>query len=219
MVTAIKPMDWQAAWSTIRTGDILLCRKTPTLMGRAIERVTGSQYVHAAMAGWTFGHASHYPVLMQGETVGHNETRLIDLWAEVSRWPGLYDVYRVHPELWGFGRSVSGPEGAWTFMRMAAGSGYSWRYCWWVWLHRRIPRWLHWLIPSLPNSDDPTKARDCSGLVHAALRSGGGPQIKPHDWAVVPGDLSLPKYTAYIGTLFASSDQYDNTIFTPETIP
>jgi hypothetical protein len=194
--------------TTIRTGDILICRKT-SLFGAIIGQFTKSEYVHAAMAGWVYGRSPtpHGGLPMLGETRGHREARLINLVREITLWPGLYDVYRVRSDYWKHVQVV--PELAFAFMCLASGSGYSWKYCWWVWLHRRLPRFLHWLIPSIANSDSPATARNCSGLVHAALRYGGGPQLKPEDWAVVPGDYADPEHFTYIGTLFDTPEQVE----------
>ncbi len=188
----------------IRTGDFLLCRGTETPMSAGIQRVTGSEYTHIAMAGWvTSSGDSSRPLLgvparlMLGETIQQYAARLIDLGGEVRRWPGYYDVYRYRNTWTPY--AAWNPLVAWEFMQDASGGCYGWRYITKVWARRRLGTWL---IPPIKNSDDPQASRNCSGLCHAALRAAGGKAIKPYDCDVVPGDFAAEDVSDYIGTLF-----------------
>jgi len=186
-------LDWPTALRTLRTADILLCRKS-NLMGKAIEHVTHSQYVHAAMVGWTYSYENRYARLMMGETISHHDARVIDLESEIARWPGYYDAFRVRKYNW---RHDDGPDMAWHFMREASGGCYGWNYIWRVYFRRRLGRWL---IPPIQNSDNPWDQADCSGLVHRAIRNASGPMWEKHDCDVTPGHLS-ERFTDYVGTL------------------
>jgi hypothetical protein len=166
-------------------GDIVVCRSS-SLEGQIISEVTGSRFTHAAMTGWAAPNA-----LMMAETRQHADARLIALSGEVRAWPGYYDVYRVKPGM----RFRS--DDAWTFMCHAAGSRYGWNHLARVWARRRLGQW----VPPLPNSDDPIWPRDCSALVHAALRAGNGPQLRSHDCDVVPGDYATSDRFFCLGTL------------------
>jgi hypothetical protein len=212
----VRPVAWPEAVRLVKTGDIGLCRPS-TLEGRAIVRVTRMCYCHAMMLGWKFGHAGALPRLMIGETVGHRDARLIDAHAEVVRYPGIYDVYRVRPEWWEAG-AVASCELAWDFMCQAAGSGYSWTYIWREWVRFRLPKWLQWICPPIANSQWPESPRDCSGLVHAALRFAGGPQVNPFDCEVVPGDLADRRFFEYVCTLFENQQQVENFLFHMERV-
>ena len=173
----------------ILTGDILVCRGDGVMAG-AIERVTSSDRIHAAMAGWMYSELCvGRPFL--AETIQQYATRIISLAGEVRRFPGWYDVYRVKGQ-WD-------PDAAWQFMCDASGGGYGWRFIARTWLRRRIGRRL---IGPIPNSDDPQANRHCAALVHAALRAGGGPQVEQCDCDVVPGHYTDERWFEYIGTLF-----------------
>jgi hypothetical protein len=175
----------------LRTGDSGLCRAS-SLEGRLISQITRSEYTHATMIGWAASDA-----LMMAETREHFDARLISLSGEVRRWPGYYDIYRPAAS-----RRFN-PGRAWSFMCHAAGSRYGWNHIVRVWARRRISR----LVPPIGNSDDPQWPRDCSALVHAALRAGGGPSLKTWDCDVVPGDLADSRYLHYVCTLFWSDEE------------
>ena len=172
-------------------GDVLLCRAS-SIEGAIISEVTGSRFTHVAMAGWAAPNA-----LMLAETRQHADARLIALSGEVQAWPGHYDVYRVRPGL------RFRADDTWTFMCHAAGSRYGWNHLARVWARRRLGNW----IPAIANSDDPIWPRDCSALIHAALRAGNGPQLRAHDCDVVPGDYAVSSQFVYVGTLYWSTDQ------------
>ena len=187
---AIKPLIYFDARRTIlRTGDIALCRAT-SLEGRLIAEETDSIYTHATMLGWAASDA-----LMIAET-GNHGARLILLSAEIKRYPGCYDVYRVVSDRYDL-------DQAWSFMCHASGSEYSYRFLWRAWLRR------HWhRFPPIPNSDDPQWPRDCSALVHAALRFGNGPQVGLFDCDVSPADLlTMFPHPRYVGTLYPSPEK------------
>lgn len=192
----VRPVVYQHARRQIlRTGDIALSRPS-SLEGLLISRETHASYTHAAMIGWAAA-----DVLMLAETRQHANSRLISLSGEVALWPGYYDVYRVREGEW----PRFDPDVAWSFMCHAAGSRYGWGHIARVWSRRHS----FGLIPAIPNSDDPQWSRDCSALVHAALRASHGPQVKAFDCDVTPGDLSDPMYFDYICTLFADDKQIE----------
>jgi len=186
----INPIPYDSIRGLIRNGDIALSRGC-TLEGSLITEVTGSPYTHATMLGWATPHT-----LMIGETRQHCDGRLIDCRSEIVKWPGFYDVYRPRS------KKYSG-DAAWTFICHSAGSKYGYDHLLRVWLRRRFRTW----IDPVSNSDDPAMDRFCSELVHAALRAGGGPQIKDFDCDVAPGDLAAPKHFRYLFTVFATEDQ------------
>ena len=188
-IARLRPVAYSFAREQIQTGDILLCRGT-SIEGMLISRVTHAPYTHAAMAGYS-GRC-----LMSAETVQHHDARLISLSSEVKKWPGYYDVFRVRTRDYR-------PDLAWSFMCHAAGACYSWRHISRTWLRRRLGEWC----PAIPNSDDPEVPRDCSALVHAALRYAGGPRLKEFDCDVVPGDLADPRYFEYQFTLCGTQAQ------------
>lgn len=209
------PIPWSKAKDILHTGDILLCRKS-SIMGEAISYVTGSDRVHAAMVGWVKDDNSTHLQLMMAETIQQYAARVIDLEGEIRRWPGYYDVYR--PLAWS---QVHGRWDAWLWIRRSSGSCYGWKYIWRIWLRRSGAKWTgralfflgrnrgrRWgkaiaraFIPAIPNSDIPGTNRDCSALIHATLRQGGGPQVEKHDCDVAPGDLTDRSKFEYIGTL------------------
>ena len=191
----IRPVVYaDARKNLLLTGDIALCHAA-TIEGRLISDVTKSPYTHAAMLGWAAADA----LMMMAETRQHIGSRLISLSGEVTRYPGYYDVYRV--------RRKFSPADAWSFMCHAAGSKYGWNHITRVWARRR----LGCFISPIPNSEFPQWPRDCSALVHAALRAGGGPQVKTYDCDVVPGDLCATRYFDYVCTLFTSEMQIDQS--------
>ena len=224
-----RPIAWPESLRLVKTGDVGLYRPKPfnvkTLLERPrsvesweIVRLTRKRYSHANMFGWKFGHAGALPRLMIGETVGHLNAHLIDAAGEVEAFAGCYDVFRVRPDCWYGGDPITSAEKAWDFMCHAAGSGYSWTYIWRCWVRCRLPKWLQWVCPPIRNSDRAESPRDCSGLVHAALRFAGGPQLSPHDCDVVPGDLADPRYLDYVATLFANEQQVKNFLFHQERL-
>ena len=189
----IKPVSYAAVRDRIRNGDIALCRGG-SVQGMLISEVTGSQYTHATMLGWAKPNT-----LMIGETRQRADGRLIDCRSEIARWPGYYDVYRVCL------RPFDG-NAAWTFVCHAAGSKYGWAHIARIWARRRLGERL---VPAIPNSDDPASERFCSELVHAALRTAGGPQCKEFDCDVAPGDLACSPHLRYLFTLFACEAQVE----------
>ena len=179
--------------SFLRTGDIALCR-AGSLEGQLISFYSGSQYSHATMLGWAAADA-----LMIAETRHHKDARLISLSGEIGQWPGYYDVYRVR-------RASFKADTAWSFMCHAAGAKYDFRHVTRAWLRRRLgPDY----IAPIPNSDKPQWPRDCSALVHAAMRSGKGPKLKAFDCDVIPGDFADRRYFDYVCTLFSSIEQIE----------
>ena len=193
-VLDLKPVLYNDVRKKIRTGMIGLARAT-SLEGRIIQRETASPYSHATLFGWCGN------VLMIGETREHNDARLISASQEIRiNPPGCYDVFKLRSP-----RNYK-PEEAWAFMCRAAGARYGWNHILRVFARRTrlgIP------LSPIPNSDDPVFPRDCSALVHAALRNSGGPQFKTFDCDVVPGDLAHPAFTQYVGTLFYSAEQIE----------
>lgn len=178
----------------LRTGDLLLSRAC-SMEGQVIANLSGSPYSHATMIGWA-GRIPHR-VLMMGETREHFSARAIALSREIRRWPGFYDVFRLRPEVdWN-------PDKAWAFVCRAAGTDYSWRHI----TRGGLRRLFCSLIPPIPNSDDPEWPRACSSLVHAALRSARGPQLREHDCDVSPGDLADPRFFEYQATLVFTEEQ------------
>lgn len=179
-----------------RNGIIALCRPS-SLLGKAITHVTHAAYSHATLLGWpardVFGLAEQ----------DEGGARVIPFSEEVRHWPGFYDLFDVK----GFTEGFPDYDGdaAWSFMVRASGAPYGYRHLTRVWLRRRIGS----IIPAIRNSDDPQWPRDCSALVHAALRLSGGPILKSYDSDVVPGDLSNPAYFSYIHTVFYSEDEAD----------
>lgn len=153
-----------------------------------ISGLSGSIYSHATMIGYAGLASAH--VLMLGETREHRDARLIALSNEIRHWPGYYDVYRVKNFAWN-------PDKAWAFVCRAAGATYSWRHM----TRGGLRRLFGNVIPPIPDSDDPEWPRDCSALVHAALRAGNGPGLGVFDCDVAPGDLSHPDYFDYLATL------------------
>ena len=184
---------YEAIRPKLRTGNLLLARACD-LGGRLISHVTSSEYVHASMIGFA-GRRPH-DVLMLGETRQHKDGRLIALSSEIRAWPGYYDVYRLNA---GWKPSV-----AWAFICRAAGSRYSLRHNLRVWLRIRLGASL---IAPILNSDSPEWPRNCSALVHAAIRAAGGPSIRDFDADVVPGDLADPALSSYVATIYWSKDQ------------
>jgi hypothetical protein len=194
---SFRPIDYATARDLIRCGDIALCGGY-TLMSEGIKRITKSRYTHATMLGRFASQDSRNDVVMIGDTMQHHGARIRPLSQEVSEWPGLYDVYRVYAP--GFDG-----DAAWAFMLRASGCRYGWGCIAAVWARRRLGR----IVPTalLPrNSDIPQTRRDCSALVHACLRNGGGPQRETLDCLVTPGDLAA--IACYQFTLFMHSDQY-----------
>jgi hypothetical protein len=213
-----RPITWPEALDIVQTGDLLQCRPV-SLEGRQIVRLTKpassgrpkwQQYSHSAMAGWKYGPANTYPRVMSGETVGHRNTHLIDLEAEIRTWPGYYDLWRVPRE-----SQVWWPEKSWDAMCAAAGSGYGHRVIFWQWCYHRLPFAKYWL-PRIPNSESPSAQRVCCGLVHWALRQGQGPQVARYDCEVTPNDL--PRIAVYVATLFHSQQQVENFLFSQERL-
>ena len=205
MTARLRPTTYAKYRPSACTGDILLCR-AGSIEGRFISGVTHSQYTHAASIGWSAPDA-----LMMAETRQHNDARLISLSGEIQKWSGYYDVYRdrravpqmYDPDAVGMRASLFDPESAWSFLCHAAGSRYSYNHSLRTWARHRLGTW----IPPIPNSDDPVWPRDCSALVHAALRAGNGPQLKRYDCDVVPGDLADPKRFSYYVTLYWSEEE------------
>jgi hypothetical protein len=179
------------ARTEIRSGDLGLARPD-SLFGALITHDTHAIYSHATLFGWS------QRTLMIGETREHRDARLIDARAEIRRSPpGCYDVFRPR-------RPRYDGRASWRFVCQAAGARYGWptiarvfcrRVCGWTW------------IPPIANSDAPQSPRDCSALAHAALREGGGPQLRAFDCDVVPGDLADPAAMQYLFTLVATEEQ------------
>ncbi|MGA2032322.1 MAG: hypothetical protein ABSG68_08715 [Thermoguttaceae bacterium] len=174
--------------------------------GRLICDATSAQYSHATALGWLFGGMeSGEEVLLCGETREHIGARLIPFGDEIQRYPGGYDLFRVRRQ---FSRAR-----AWAFMARAANHPYGWNHIVRVGLRRLADRWrmpcLKRFVAPIGNSDDPGWPRDCSALVHAALRQGGGPQLRAADSDVVPGDLADPRQFDYWCTPYWSDDQVD----------
>jgi hypothetical protein len=193
----IIPLLYDEARTLIKNGYIGLARPD-SFEGRAITRATRAVYSHATLFGWATP-----ATLMVGETREHKDARLIDARSEIFRSPaGCYDVFRV------LQHSVFQYNGnqAWEFVCHAAGCGYSWHFINRVFWRRSCG--LTWVTP-IANSDLPQWPRDCSGLVHAALRSGGGPQVKAFDCDVEPGDLCDPCSFEYLFTLFSTDEQIE----------
>jgi hypothetical protein len=186
-----RPVAYDDVRDSIRCGDVALSRAA-TIEGDAISLVTRSQYTHATMLGWSG--EEPFRTLMIGETRQRENARSIDCRSEIQQWPGYYDVFRVRSPLYD-GRQ------AWRFMCQAAGARYGWGHLVHIWGRRRIGR----LWPAVANSDEPQSERFCSELVHAAIRLGGGPQLRQYDCDVAPGDLSDPFLVDYLFTLFPTN--------------
>jgi hypothetical protein len=168
----------------IHNGMIALCRPT-SFRGRAICLGTGATYSHATMLGWAEG-----GTLMVGETIQHRDARLVDAASEFANYPGCYDVFHVNAV------DYDGVA-AWRFICHAGGTKYGWRH-----LSRVFARRVLGLdLRPIANSDDPRYPRDCSALVHAALRLSGGRRLREFDCDCVPGDLSDPAFFDYLGTV------------------
>lgn len=189
-------LSWLKAQRALRTGDILLLRPPPggSLRSRifhlGIRRITHSRYIHAAMVGSVWSNHLQAWLWQHAETVGHRNAHIIDLEQEVFDNAGLYDIYRPR------GLDFN-PAAAWYFMQRCAGSGYGWSYIWRTWARRRLGNW----VPPIPSTNFFTTQRDCSGLIHAALRYGNGPQVADYDCDVAPGDLAHLHRFEYIATL------------------
>jgi hypothetical protein len=197
-VLALRPVSYAAIRPEIRNGDIALARPS-SIEGLLITEVTKAGYSHATMVGWLGAGRGARNVLLIGETRQRIGARLISFSAEIARWPGYYDLFRV--------RRDACPRfcnrRAWRFMARAGGAQYSWSDILRIWLRRRLGR----RMPVSPNSDDPMQPRFCSALVHAALRAGGGPQVAAYDADVAPGDLGQADVFDYVATLFWSEEQ------------
>jgi hypothetical protein len=197
---SIRPVSYAAIRPRIRNGDIALARPS-SIEGLLIAGITKAEYCHATMVGW-LGAGRGGPavmsrssdVLLIGETRQHVGARLISFSAEIARWSGYYDLYRVRRDVFGTFRNSL----AWQFMARAGGAQYSWHDIARIWLRRRLGTWM----PVADNSDDPMRPRFCSALVHAALRAGNGPQVAKYDAAVVPGDLCDLNLFEYVATVF-----------------
>jgi hypothetical protein len=215
-ILAVRPVSYAAIRPRIRNGDIALARPS-SVEGLLISEVTKADYSHATMVGWLGGGKIQNPrsgtmpsmvvqnlqsgVLLIGETRQRVGARLISLSAEIARWSGCYDLFRVRRDVCPrFHNRL-----AWRFMARAGGAEYSWRDILRIWLRRRFGT----RMPVTANTDDPMQPRFCSALVHAALRAGGGPQVSVYDADVAPGDLSNPNLFDYIATLFWSEEQAD----------
>lgn len=212
MPFAIRPVVYREVRDSIRNGDIGLFRPRG-FEGDVIAAATKTRYSHATLLGWAGDHP--WRTLMFGETLEHADARAIDAASQVERWPGICDVYRVTtsdlPSRY-WTKQYNG-NAAWHFVCHAAGSKYGWRHIPRVFARRS----LGLDVPAIPNSDDPQYPRDCSALVHAALRFADGPQIKEYDADVVPGDLANIPGVSYLFTLFATQGQVDAARFA-ETI-
>jgi hypothetical protein len=195
MVSGIVPRLYDEARHEVHFGDVGLCRPS-SLEGTLICEGTHRKYSHATLFGWSDR------TLLIGETREHKDARLIDARGEIFRAPaGCYDVFRPDLKY----HRYSGHR-AWEFACHAAGSRYGCNHILRVGLRRVLG--MGWVDP-IPNSDDPQWPRDCSGLVHAALRLSGGPVFSAHDCDVVPGDLADPHRMRYLCTLFATQEQID----------
>jgi hypothetical protein len=203
---ALRPVSYAAIRSKIRNGDIALARPS-SVEGLVITEVTRADYSHATMVGWLGNRDNpqskiqnlQSDVLLIGETRQRVGARLISFSAEIARWPGCYDLFRVR-------RDVSPTfhnRLAWRFMARAGGAQYSWRDILRIWLRRRFGT----RMPVTGNSDDPMRPRFCSALVHAALRAGDGPQLAVYDADVAPGDLADLNFYDYVATLFWTEEQ------------
>jgi len=203
MRSITRPISYPEYRKQAVTGDILLCRPA-SLEGRWITEVTHESYSHAAAAGWAGADA-----LMLAETRQGTGARLISLSGEVDQWSGYYDVFRPiravrpDPAVAVFRANPFDSDAFWSFMCHAAGTKYGWRFISRVWARRRLGHW----VPPIQNSDDPRFPRDCSGLVHAAMRVAGGPQLRKYDCDVVPGDLAESEGLEYRWTLYASQEE------------
>ena len=194
-MTPTEPVVYSDYRKRLLTGDILLAHGR-SAEGKAISAVTRDVHTHATMIGYAGD--DPYRVLMLGETREGNGARLIALSSEVKKWPGCYDVYRVRSPFYR-------PAEAWAFICRAGGATYSWPTIIRVGLRRKVCRF----IPAIPNSDDPQYPRDCSGLVHAALRMSGVPPFCEYDADCVPGTLDSPLLTDYVCTLYWTQAQID----------
>jgi hypothetical protein len=203
----IIPVVYDDVRRGIRNGDIALCRPS-SLTGEVITRATDTKYSHATMLGWASPHT-----LMVGETREHHDARLIDARSEFCRWPGAYDVFSVRTTPLDFCRPAHlnwyhyadyDGDAAWTFVCHSAGSKYGWNHISRVGLRRILGQ--TWIAP-VPNNNAPQWPRDCSGLVHAAMRLYRGPILRPFDCDVVPGDFADPRSFDYRFTVFATHDQ------------
>lgn len=192
MARRILPVTYSTFRKHLLVGDILLSRAC-SMEGRIITDITRSEYSHSAMVGTAGYHPNR--VWMLGETREHRHARLIALSTEIACWPGYYDVFRL--------RGKWAPSVAWAFACRAAGSRYSWRHNSRVLLRRWLGEW----VPPVMNSDSPEWPRNCSSLIHAAMRAGGRLPLKEYDCDVVPGDLCDPQHCDYVATLFWSAKE------------
>jgi hypothetical protein len=181
---ASRPAVYSAYRRYLRTGDIALARSDGRWPDRLIAWGTGSPYVHATMIGWCGD------VLMLAEARQWRESHLVTLSSQVKRWPGLYDVYRVHRPFQ--------PRAAWNTMVRASGTPYGWRQLLEVVLGKLFgPR-----MPRPENDPAEDYPRDCSALVNFACRAGGRvPRAELPDAQVEPGHLADPAFARYLCTL------------------
>lgn len=202
--TQIKTMSYRRARQMLhRQAGIIALSRPDSIEGRLITQVTHARYSHATMLGWPAQDVWGF-----AETRQHVGARVMPFSDEVRAWPGYYDLFEVRDtETGGFYSAYDG-ELAWAFMVRAAGAQYSYRHLSRVWLRRRISR----IIPALPNSDEPLYPRNCSALVHAAIRNAGGPTVKSYDSDVVPQDLADPRYFRYLLTIVWSEEEADHRL-------
>lgn len=183
---------------SLTTGMIALSRPG-SLEGRIITDVTRvghsapwQRYSHATMLGWCSN------VLMLAETRQHADARLIAASEEFRQWPGYYDIYRVRTRT-----RLYDPQLAWEFMLRAAGTRYGYNHISRVFVRRHLG---HCLLSPLPNSADPRYPRDCSALIHRAVREAGCPGVLTYDCDVTPQHLCDPGLSVYMFTIASVGD-------------
>jgi hypothetical protein len=197
-----RKLAWPEWASTVREADLLLFRGWRlNPLHLLIMGLTRSPYVHAAMVAFHHGHSCGYgvfvpTVLEMLQFRGGRETELFD---QVRRWPGRWDLYRTNPHRL---RPEFCRVEAVRWMRELIGRRYGY------WSLLRVG-WRHLPIVRLlvrPETDDQMLDRRsapfCSQAVAWACRVGGvDPVPNRPDRLTEPGDLAQSIFFEYLGTL------------------
>lgn len=176
----------------IRTGDVLLWRRTWRPSNRLIAWMGGTEYCHASMAVW-WRCVGGRGVLMCVDTVQGQGGRAVTLSSQVERWPGRIDVYRPVPPYDGGLASQDAVR--------AAGEPYGWGSLGMATLRR-------FLRTALTDDGLNGGVPFCSQLVSRAARVGGrDPRPGLADCCTEPGHLAKPYFSEPLFRLYWEKGQ------------
>ena len=176
----------------IRDGDLLLFRGQG-LISRLIGAVGRSEYTHAARAVWWD------EILFCCEVRELRGGRAVTLVSQVSKYPGMIDVFETNPShRW----QEYDRRGAVRYIRRLAGCDYGYLGVLKAAL-RHVPLWRFLIRPDMNDHKRTSQPPFCSQACAMADRIGGGVDPVPHlaDRVTEPADLARSPFYRYRFTL------------------